>query len=683
MTRPTLFLRLSFVSLWVPLTLAVLGCPGDPLDGTAGSPPKTTANQTAPAVASKTNPTGATKNPAQKTTTNAATQTNTGMVKAGPLQQTQQPAAAAVQVPALTPQQQATELARQQRAQNLINQSEASYNSGVQNYRANRLDAARLDFDTAVDTLLASGLDLKAEGPAADEFDRLLNAINALEMDALKQGNGFSPKIEEAPLEAAADLTFAPNPELVAKLKTELNVTSDLPLVINDQVAGYINVFSGSSSFRAHMAASLQRVGKYRGLIQSVLKQEGVPQDLIYLAVAESGFQPQVVNARSGAGGMWQFMTFTGTQYNLTRNGYFDYRFDPEKSSRAYARYIKALYEQFGDWYLAMAAYNWGPGNIQRAVQRTGYADFWELYRRNAMPAETRAYVPQILAAVIMAKNPEKYGLDKLTPSPPVIYDTVSVDYAIDMKLVADVTNSTVPEIVELNPSLLRLTTPSDMSFDLHLPPGTKQLFMDRLKDIPEDRRASWRFHVVKPGETLESIATNLHAKAADIAETNGITAADPMSVDDELVIPVQSFSARSNPQRYTTRRGDTLLTVADRFNVSVEELRRWNTLSSATLTPGRTLNVAEPVRLAHASRSRSRATGRSTGRLTGRIAGRAAGRMGGRVSPSRAASGAVLRGSRATSGSRSTRGSGSLSKGSSAGSAKTQPRRSGRKATK
>ena len=151
---------------------------------------------------------------------------------------------------------------------------------------------------------------------------------------------------------------------------------SDLPLVINDQVAGYIGVFSTSENFRRHMAASLQRVGKYRGLIQRVLKEEGVPQDLIYLAVAESGFQPTVVNGRSGAGGMWQFMTFTGVQYGLTRNGFFDYRFDPEKASRAYAKYIKALYNQFGDWYLAMAAYNWGPGNVQRAVQRTGYAAY-------------------------------------------------------------------------------------------------------------------------------------------------------------------------------------------------------------------------------------------------------------------------------------------------------------------
>jgi membrane-bound lytic murein transglycosylase D len=461
-------------------------------------------------------------------------------------------------------------------------------------------------------------MDLKTEGPLADEFERLLDAINSLELAALKSGNGFSPRIEEAPLETAEDLTFAPNPELVAKLKTELNVTSDLPLVINDQVAGYIGVFSQSENFRKHMAASLQRVGKYRGLIQRVLKEEGVPQDLIYLAVAESGFQPQVVNGRSGAGGMWQFMPGTGAEYGLTRNGYFDYRFDPEKSSRAYARYIKKLYEQFGDWYLAMAAYDWGPGYIQRAVQRTGYADYWELYRRNAMPAETRAYVPQILAAVLMAKNPERYGLDKLVPSPPAIYDTVTTSYSIDLRLVADVTNTSVTELVALNPALLRLTTPNDISFDLHIPPGTKQLFAERLKDIPEDRRASWRFHVVKQGETLDGIAASLHAKVDDIAQTNGISAQDPMGVDDELVVPVASASNGSAPQRYTVRAGDTLVTVADRFNVSVEELRGWNSLSSSSVRPGRVLYVAEPVRLAASARSRGRASSRA-GKGSGR----------------------------------------------------------------
>jgi len=574
--------RLSLVLLCAPLLL-LAGCPGDdPLADTAGSP-QTSAKATAPTLPQSSQP--------QNQTQTQAVQQST---------------------PPTAQQTQATDAAQNTKVQQLISKAEASYNSGVENYRANHLDAARLDFDAAVDSLLASGVALTGDSQIADEFDQLVSKINSLEMAALKQGNGFSPKVDEAPLEAATDQTFAPNPELVAKLKTELNIASDLPLVINDQVAGYIGVFSNSNSFRAHMAASLRRVGKYRDMMQKILAEEGVPQDLIYLSVAESGFEPQALNGRSGAGGMWQFMP--RNDY-LKRNGYFDERFDPEKSTRAYARYIKALYNQFGDWYLAMAAYDWGPGNIQRVVQRTGYADFWELYRRNTMPSETRAYVPQILAAVIMAKNPARYGLDKLTPDAPVLYDTVTVDYAIDLRLVADVTASSVPEIVALNPSLLRLSTPGDMDFDLHLPAGTKALFADRLKDIPQNRRASWRFHIVKPNETVEGIASALHAHAADIAETNGITTQDPMAVGDELVVPVQSVASAGTPQRYTVRRGDTLGTIADRFNVSLDDLRRWNSLSSSTVKPGHALYVAEPVRLAPSMRAHGPKAGRGRGR--------------------------------------------------------------------
>jgi membrane-bound lytic murein transglycosylase D len=326
-------------------------------------------------------------------------------------------------------------------------------------------------------------------------------------------------------------------------------------------------------------------------MIQRVLRENGVPQDLIYQAITETGFQPQDVNRGSGAAGMWQFMA--SNDY-LKHNGYFDERFDPEKSTIAYAKYMKALYNQFGDWYLAMAAYDWGPGNVQRAVMKTGYADFWELYRRNVLPAETKNYVPGIIAAIIMAKNPEQYGLDKVVPDPVVMSDTVTVDYAIDLRLVADVTNSLLPEIVALNPSLLRMTTPRDMPFDLHIPVGTRDVFAARIKQIPEDKRASWRFHVVRSGETLDGIATGLHVRVSDIARTNGLSAEDDVDAGDELVIPVAVATA--GPQRYQVRRGDTLITVADRFGVSVEELKRWNHLSSNVVRPGSSLAVAEPL---------------------------------------------------------------------------------------
>ena len=492
------------------------------------------------------------------------------------------------------------------KVQQVINKAEAAYRSGVDNYRAGHLDAARLDFDSAVDLMLTSGMDLKADPQLADEFDHLLNAVNSLEMAALKQGNGFSPTLEAAPLDAANEVTFPANAALTAKVAAELKTTqSDFPLVVNDYVAGFISYFSNSPAGHAHLLRSLERAGKYKEMISKNLRDQGVPQDLIYLAVAESGFQPQALNARSGAGGMWQFMP-TGA-YGLARNGWFDERFDPQKSSIAYAKYMKTLYNQFGDWYLAMAAYDWGPGNVQRAVMRTGYADFWELYRRNALPGETKNYVPGIIAAIIMAKNPEQYGLDKIVPDAAVASDTVTVDYAIDLRLVADITNSSLPEIVALNPSLLRMATPRDMPFDLHIPMGTRDVFSERIKEIPEEKRASWRFHVVRDGETLDGIATALQVRAKDIAATNELTLADGVAGGDELVIPVASAVAGSGPQRYGVRRGDTLITVADRFGVSVEELRRWNHLSSNAVKPGSSLAVAEPVKLAPLTHVRSK----------------------------------------------------------------------------
>jgi len=498
-----------------------------------------------------------------------------------------------------------------QKVQALIAKTQASYQSGVTNYNANRLDAARHDFDTAVDTMLSSGMDLKDDPQLSDEFDQLLSAINSLEMVALKQGNGFSGQIEEAPADAANEVTFPSNPELVGKIAAELKTTkSDLPLVVNDYVAGWISYFSNNPNGHAHLVRSLERAGKYKTMISKVLSDQGVPQDLIYLAVAESGFQPQAMNGGSGAGGMWQFMPFRGA-YGLERNGYFDERFDPQLSTLAYARYMKSLYNQFGDWYLAMAAYNWGPGRIQHAVAKTGYADFWELYRRNALPGETKNYVPSIIAAAIMAKNPQQYGLTDVVPDAAVLSDDVTTNYAIDMRLVADLTNASLPEIVALNPALLRLSTPDDIPYGLHLPPGTHDMFVTRLKDIPEADRTTWRFHVVQNGETLDQIAESLHAHPAQITSVNDLT--DPIEAGDELVIPIAASSRLTPGERYTVRRNDTLVTVADRFGVSVEQLRTWNHLSSNHVAPGHSLYVVEPIRLAPATREHRHHAGVST----------------------------------------------------------------------
>ncbi len=560
--------RWALMLACAPLVL-LAGCPQDKANQ-AGAPGKIPAQTTAPAVTASA------------------------------------PATSATQAATATTAQTVDDSAKAYKAQQLIGQVEQTYRRGVENYREGHLEAARADFDSAVDQMLTSGMDLKGDPQLNDEFEHLLDAVNSLEIAALKQGNGLSPAIEEAPLDAANEVTFKPDAALNAQLNAELKTTqSDFPLVVNDYVAGFISYFSNSQTGHAHLLRSLERAGKYKEMISRILREEGVPQDLIYLAVAESGFQPQAMNARSGAGGMWQFMPFAGA-YGLTRNGWVDERFDPEKSSRAYARYIKSLYNQFGDWYLAMAAYDWGPGYVQRAVMKTGYADFWELYRRGVLPGETKNYVPGIIAAIIMAKNPERYGLDKLNPAPPVIADTVTIDYAIDLHLVADLTNAQLPEIVALNPSLLRMSTPQDLSFDLHIPPGTKDAFLERVKEIPEDKRSSWRFHVVKAGESLDAISSGLHARASEIAEVNEIKPGESVEEGDELVIPVTA-AASGRSQHYTVRAGDTLITVADRFGVSVEDLRSWNHLTSNGVRPGRTLTVVAPVRLAPSMRTRGR----------------------------------------------------------------------------
>jgi membrane-bound lytic murein transglycosylase D len=456
-----------------------------------------------------------------------------------------------------------------------------------------------------------------------DEFDKIVDQINGLEMEALKQGNGFVPKEEITPAEAASDVTFAVDPNLVAKATADLATTkSDLPLVMNDYVATFINFFAYTQKGHNTLLHSFQRSGRYKPMIQRILAEEGVPQDLIYLAVAESGFQPKAIDRKSKAGGMWQFMP--GPYYGLTRNAYVDERFDPEKSTRAYARYMKFIYSELGDWYLAMAAYDHGTGSMQHAVERTGYADFWELYKRGELPKETQNYVPEILAAIIIANHPQQYGFDDVTLDPPVLTDTVTIDYSIDLRLVSDLVGAPVDEIEALNPSLLRMVTPPDASFDLHLPAGTATLFAQRAALIPEARRNSWRYHPVVAGDTLASVAQEYRVPVAELASANQLAASQGLAGQslagvDALVVPVPlAAEPLAHTRLYTVRRGDTLVTIADRFGVSLSQLRRWNSIPSGTrVDPGRRLRVAEPAPVRTSSTRRRKSSTTQTGTST------------------------------------------------------------------
>jgi membrane-bound lytic murein transglycosylase D len=494
--------------------------------------------------------------------------------------------------------------AQQQRVHQLIQQVDKAYAQGQTAYRKGDLANAKLDFDRAVDLMLMSGIDIKADSQLQDEFDHIVDGVNALEMEALKQGNGFAPKEEPTPADVASDVTFEVDPNVVAKARAELATTkSDLPLMVNDYVAAYINSFANTQRGHNTLLHSFQRSGRYRAMIQRVMAEEGVPQDLIYLAVAESGFNPRAMNVKSHAGGMWQFMPHDPS-YGLAFNSYVDERFDPEKSTRAYARYMKFIYNQLGDWYLAMAAYDHGTGNIQRAVQRTGYADFWELYKRHELPIETQNYVPEILAAIIIANNPTQYGFDDIALDPPVLTDTVTINYSVDLRLVSDVVDAPVDELEALNPSLLRMVTPPDASFDLHLPAGTATLYQQRIATVPEARRTAWRYHRVTADDTLASVAHQFRVSEEGLAGANQLADTASLQGVEALAIPLAPVAAPTHMLLYVARKGDTLVTIADRFGVSLTDLRRWNKMAGVKVEPGRRLHIAEPSGAAHSTRS-------------------------------------------------------------------------------
>jgi membrane-bound lytic murein transglycosylase D len=482
----------------------------------------------------------------------------------------------------------------------LIARVEKEYQSGQDNYLAGHLEAAKQNFDSAFNQLLGSGFDLRSDDRLAHELDRILDGINGLELAALQQGDGFAEqKSEPAPIDEANELTPAVDPTIKAKAEAEIKFThSDLPLVMTDQVAGYINYFSNRG--RGTLERALARSGRYEDMIRRTLQEEGVPQELIYLAQAESGFHPLAVS-RAGARGMWQFMGSRAKGYGLERSWWVDDRQDPEKATRAAAHHLKDLYTQFGDWYLAMAAYNSGPGTVQSAVKRTGFADFWELYRRNVLPKETRNYVPIIVAVTIMAKNPTQYGLDSVVKEKPVPYDTVKIDYPIDLRLAAECVDVTTSDLLDLNPSLLRLTTPKDRAFELHLPAGTADKFQTAVASIPADKRVWWRYHKVQSEETLASIARTFHTTAKAIAEANDLND-DSIEPEARLIIPIapgkqsDTSSYAHTTTHYKVRKGDTVESVAENFGVSAKMLRGWNHLKGSSLAGRRVLYLHLPV---------------------------------------------------------------------------------------
>jgi membrane-bound lytic murein transglycosylase D len=307
---------------------------------------------------------------------------------------------------------------------------------------------------------------------------------------------------------------------------------------MNARVLTYVELFSGR--LKSYLEEALGRSVQYLPMIQEVFRAEGLPLDLAYVPLIESAFKPNAVS-RAKAKGLWQFMRGTALENGLTHDWYIDERAEPEKATRAAARYLKTLHGMFDDWHLALASYNGGPGRVQRAMRRSKRTDFWKLTATSRyLPRETRDYVPLILAAIIIARNPALYGLSVPAPaSDPVAYETVTLSSAVDLRRIAEWIETPVESIQKLNPELRRWTTPVKAEhYALRVPSGTAAVVEARLTEFDDPELAPLRWYSVKKGDTLATIARKLKVKRVDLAEANYLSVKSRVRPGQQLVIP-------------------------------------------------------------------------------------------------------------------------------------------------
>jgi membrane-bound lytic murein transglycosylase D len=529
----------------------------------------------------------------------------------------------------------------------LIETSQRHFNAGESELRLGHLDKARAEFDRAIEVLLESPYGARTEPRLREHFDRLVDRINAHEVTALAQGDGFvEKKYEPASIDELLKIATFPKPAPDAAtekaVKDDLAATEhDVPIPQNERVLEYVELFQGR--LRDYIQESLTRGSRYLPMIHGVFKEAGLPLDLAYIPIIESGFKTNALS-KASAKGPWQFMRATATEQGLKTDWYVDERSDPEKATVAAAKYLKLLHTLFdGDWHLVLAAYNGGLGRVQRAIKRSGESDFWSLSASTRyLPRETREYVPLILAAIIVAKNPAQYGFD-VTPEAPIDYETVIVPRAVDLRRVAEWTGHSIDEIQMLNPELRRWTTPLKTQYELKVPKGTASEFSTRLASASANELVALTWHTVKKGETLATISRRLKVSRVDLAEANGLTIKSRVKVGQSLVVPrapatllatnsrpaapsevasraitgsapmaatgdngdqpakaaapkrvaaaTQTASAKTTT--YRVKRGDTLFGIAQQFDTTVDRIKSLNRLKSNRITPGTRLKIA------------------------------------------------------------------------------------------
>lgn len=395
--------------------------------------------------------------------------------------------------------------------------------------------------------------------------------------------------------------------------------SGDMPLVLNRKVENAIKYFTKTRKGRRVMQTWLTRAGKYEKMVKTRLHELGAPTDLFYLAMIESGFR-STARSWARAVGMWQFISSTGRAYGLKHSWWYDQRRDPVLATDAAGRHLLDLKKRFGDWYLAIAGYNFSPGKIARRLRKQNINEFWDLPR---LPRETRNYVPTYLAAVTIAHDPPSYGFE-ITPASPLVFDTVTVKESVDLNVVADIVGSTFRELKALNPALLRWCTPPDVnSWILNLPEGTRDVFAAKYAEIPKGQKVKWLHHRVRSGEALSTIARRYGVAMSEIKRFNKLRGT-LIRVGQNLVIPVPqnkpyynkyvastqtTKKKRAKRKRaplkhiktvdgkkknlYRVRKGDSLWEIARDYNVTVTDIRQWNGMGrSRLIKPGQDLVI-------------------------------------------------------------------------------------------
>ena len=535
------------------------------------------------------------------------------------------------------------------RVDQVIDRAETYFKQGKLNLEDNKRDAARSDFDRAVDEILMSGLDVRASQKLQKYYLELVERIYREEVPVLQtapQQNAMpvvaqdaaNPKVEITEVAKAQrpkqvqigfrQQGFDPSPlDPLSKLilnKDETKVTDeqlntleqaknalDFNFTINPLIQQYINYYQGRG--RSTMEAGLRRSGRFMKIARETFRREGVPEDITWLGQVESAWSPKA-RSWAAASGLWQFVPSSGAQYGLRQTAWVDERNGIEKPTAASARYLKDLARRYnGDWLLAMAAYNTGALNVDRAISHAGEASYWKIYPYIAQ--ETRNYVPNILAVIMIAKNPEKYGFHGIRPEAPMSFETIPVQSATSLRLVADATDSSVEYLQSLNPELRRDTTPRGEAYNLRVPAGKGKQLASVLKRVPTDRRDNTRIISIAPGEDLQAVANRTGVTVASLQSMNpGID-----SNSTKLIVPNSSIrltnwrrsaattdAASPSLNTVRARKGDTIAKIAAAHKLAADEVARLNGIApDAELRAGQEIKL--PGSTAPASSSRRR----------------------------------------------------------------------------